>query len=77
MGNIAKDSEGKFSLQLVLAKLENDGESISTFHLLDYGEIVPFSRLENKLTKFYNTGIEKIKEIAEELLNSKKLQLNI
>lgn len=75
MSKLAKIGE-KFSIQLVIAKLESDGESMATFRLLDYEEIVPYSKLEQKLKKFYNTGIEKIKEIADELSNSKKSQFH-
>ena len=76
MSDIEKGLEGKFSLQLIISKLESDGESMSSFRMMDYEEIVPYSKLEKKLTKFYNTGIEKIKEIAEEASNSKKTQIH-
>ena len=71
-----KDLTSKFSIQLILSKLELDGENMAIFRMLDYEEIVPYSKLEQKLTNFYNTGIKKIKEIAEELSNSKKSQLH-
>ena len=72
MSDIEKDLKGKFSIQLILSKLEHDGENMASFRMLDYEEIVPYSKLEKKLTKFYNIGIEKIKEIAEESSNSNK-----
>lgn len=67
VSEIAKDLEDRFSIQLIISKLEDDGGSISTFRLLDYEEIIPFFLLEKLLTKFYDIGIKKIKEIAEEL----------
>jgi len=41
VSELAKIGE-KFSIQLVIAKLESDGESMATFRLLDYEEIVPY-----------------------------------
>jgi len=61
-----KKIPGKFMIQLVLAKLEHDGESMATFRFLDHEEIVEFPKLEDKLLKYYKTGLAKIKEIKEE-----------
>jgi len=57
--------EDKFNIRLVLGKLEYDGNSIESFMLLDYFEIVGFEDLELKLKEFYEKGIEKIKRIKE------------
>jgi hypothetical protein len=76
VSDIKKALTDKFVVQLILSKLEPDGESMSSFRLLDYEEIVPYTKLEQKLTEFYNTGIKKIKEIAEELSNSKKSEFH-
>ena len=73
MSELDKDSEGRFTIQLIISKLEDDGGSISTFRLLDYEEIIPFFLLEKILKKFYDIGIKKIKEIAEELEKIKSL----
>ena len=73
MSEIEEKTSEKFVIQLVLSKLEPDGETISSFRLLDHEEIVSFSILEKTLKKYYNTGLEKIKEIAEELQNLRKI----
>lgn len=62
-----KGIKHRFAIQLVIGKLEFDGNTIEEFNLLDRGELVPFELLEEKLTRFYNDGIEKIKEIKEDL----------
>ncbi len=62
-----KGIKHRFAVQLIIGKLEFDGNAIESFNLLDRMELVPFEQLEAKLTKFYSDGIEKIKEIEEEL----------
>ena len=58
----------KFAIQLILGKLEFDGNTIESFNLLDRMELVPFEQLEGKLTSFYNDGIEKIKEVKKDFI---------
>ena len=53
----------KFTIQLVIGKMEFDGTEIATFNLMNYGEIVGIDKLESKLSEFYRKGLEKIKEI--------------
>ena len=55
--------EDKFTIQLVIGKLEFDGNEVCPFNLLDYYEIVKFEQLESKLKEFYGKGIKKIEEI--------------
>ena len=58
--------EVKYTLSLIIGKLEFDGSEMSNFKLLDRAEIVPFNKLESKLTRFYKNGLEKIKEVEKE-----------
>lgn len=58
----------KFVVQIVIGKLEFDGNSIEQFNLFDLMEIVSLELLEKRLNQFYNNGLRKIKEITEELL---------
>ncbi len=58
----------RFAVQLIISKLEFDGNTIESFNLLDRMEIVSFELLEGRLTRFYNDGIEKIEEIKEDLI---------
>ena len=58
----------KFVVQIIIGKLEFDGNSVESFNLMDRMEIVSFKLLEKKLSRFYNNGLEKIKEIKDELL---------
>ena len=62
-----KGIKHRFAVQLIIGKLEFDGNTIESFNLLDRMELVPFEQLEVKLTRFYNDGIEKIKEVKEDL----------
>ena len=57
------DKEDKFTIQLVIGKMESDGSEIVRFDLLDHGEIVRFEQLKSKLKKIYEYGIEIIEEI--------------
>ncbi len=63
------NSEDRYSLGLTIGKLEFDGNEVSNFTLLDYAEIVLFGELESKLTDFYNRGLEKVKQLKEQLGN--------
>ena len=54
-----------FSIQLIIGKLEFDGNAIESFSLLDIMEIVPYKLLEKKLNEYHKKGIEKIKELKE------------
>ena len=57
------DKEDKFIIQLIIGKLESDGNEICTFNLLDHSEIMRFEQLKSKLKKVYEYGIEIIEEI--------------
>lgn len=63
-----KGMKQRFAVQLIISKLEFDGNTIESFNLLDRMEIVSFELLEGRLTRFYNDGIEKIEEIKEDLI---------
>ena len=57
------DEKEKFMIQLVIGKMESDGNEIVRFDLLDHGEIMRFEQLKSKLKKIYEYGIEIIEEI--------------
>lgn len=63
-----KGMKQRFAVQLIISKLEFDGNTIESFNLLDRMEIVSFDLLEGRLTSFYNNGIEKIEEIKRDLI---------
>lgn len=63
-----KGMKQRFAVQLIISKLEFDGNTIESFNLLDRMEIVSFEILEERLTRFYNDGIEKIEEIKEDFI---------
>lgn len=54
-----------FALQLVMAKLEFDGNTIEPFTLLDYAETIPLVLLEKRLDELYEKAKKKIKEIKD------------
>jgi len=57
--------EDKFMVQLVIGKMESDGNEICSFNLLDHIEIMRFEQLKSKLKKIYEYGIEIIEEIKD------------
>jgi len=59
------DKKDKFIVQLVIGKMESDGNEICQFNLLDHGEIVRFGQLKSKLKKIYEMGLETIEEIND------------
>lgn len=47
------NNKEKFTIQLVIGMMEFDGDEITTFNLMDYGEFVNFEKLGSKLGEFY------------------------